>query len=156
MSMDSHVSSLCKSAYYQLRNVNSIRNVLSRDATEQLIHAFVTSRLDNGNSLLSGISKSSLRKLQCVQNAAARTIMRTRKYDHITPVLIQLHWLPVEQRILFKIRLLTWKAMHGLSPPNAVTLQVGSWVKIGSTNASPCPASELKDLWWTRIQRCGT
>ena len=78
-----------------------------------IIHALVTSRLDNGNSLLAGLSEQQLKKLQLAQNAAARCLTRKRKYDHITPILKDLHWLPVRQRIQFKIILLTWKSLNG-------------------------------------------
>ena len=71
--------------------------------------------LDNCNSLY-GISKHLLHRLQLVQNAAARTVCRIPKYDHITPSFRMLHWLPNEQRIIFKVCLLTWKARHGNSP----------------------------------------
>jgi len=57
-----------------------------------------------------------LTKLQTVQNAAARVVTGTRKFDHITPVLRQLHWLPVCQRITFKLAMITFKCLHGLAP----------------------------------------
>ena len=116
LDMDTHITALCQAAYYQLRNIRSIRNVLSRPITEILVHTFVTSRLDNGNSLLAGIANKSLQKLQQVQNSAARLILGLRKFDHITPALIELHWLPVKERILFKTLLLTWKAQHAQAP----------------------------------------
>ena len=80
-----------------------------------LVHAFVSSRLDYCNPLLYG--KESLKKLQLVQNVAARIVTHSRKCDHITPVLCQLHWLPIEERIVFKILLLTFKCLNGLAPP---------------------------------------
>ena len=80
--------------------------------TEILVHAFVTSKLDHCNSLLHNVPKNVIKKLQSVQNAAARLITRFRKWDHITPVLFDLHWLPVSERIKFKILLLTFKALH--------------------------------------------
>ena len=58
-----------------------------------------------------------LKKLQSVQNAAARLITYSLKYDHITPILSDLHWLPVNERIKFKILLLTFKALHQQAPP---------------------------------------
>ena len=62
-----------------------------------MIHTYVTSHLDNGNSLLYDISDHLLTRLQIVQNAAARLVTKTKKYDHITAVLIDLHWLPIER-----------------------------------------------------------
>ena len=80
------------------------------------MHAFVTSRLDNGNALLNGISDQQLKKLQLIQNSAARVLTNTRKYDHITPVLKELHWLPVRERIKYKTLLLTWKGLNNMAP----------------------------------------
>ena len=116
LSMDDHITSICQSSFLHLGNIYSIRKLLSRADTETLIHAFVTSRLDNGNSMLYGVSASSLAKLQRVQNAAARCVMKVRKYDHISPVIRNLHWLPVQDRIVFKILLLTWRALNGVAP----------------------------------------
>ena len=82
----------------------------------KLIHAFVTSRLHCCNSLLYGLPKSQIAKLQRVQNAAARIVTNTHRFEHNTPIIRQLHWLPVSYRIHFKILLLTFKALHGLSP----------------------------------------
>jgi len=81
-----------------------------------VVQAFISSRLDYCNSLLCGIAGNLLQKLQSVQNAAARLIMRTGKRQHITPVLRELHWLPVRQRIDFKMVVLVYKALHGQLP----------------------------------------
>ncbi len=75
---------------------------------ENLVHAFMTTRLDYCNALLGGPA-SSINKLQIVQNAAARVLTRSRKYDHITPIVQSLHWLPIKFRISYKILLLTYK-----------------------------------------------
>lgn len=83
---------------------------------QTVIHAFITSRLDYCNSLYFGLPKSSLDRLQLVQNAAARLLTGTRKREHITPVLASLHWLPVKFRIDFKILLYVFKALHGCAP----------------------------------------
>ena len=80
-----------------------------------MIHTYVTSRLDNGNCLLYGISDHLLTKLQRVQNAAARLITKTKKHDLITALLIDLHWLPIKQRIEYKLLLLTFRSLHGLA-----------------------------------------
>ena len=80
-----------------------------------VLHAFVTSRIDYCNGLLYGLPDREIGKLQRVQNATARLLTSCKKYDHITPVLRKLHWLPVKYRINFKILLLTFKALHGIA-----------------------------------------
>ncbi len=79
-------------------------------------NAFMTSRLDYCNALLGGCPASSINKLQVVQNAVARVLTRSGKYDHITPILQSLHWLPIKYCISYKILLLTYKALNGLAP----------------------------------------
>jgi len=80
------------------------------------MHVFVTSRLEFCNSLLCGIPKNVLKRLQSVQNAAARVVTLPCKREHVTPILGKLHWLPVEERVIFKILLLTYKALNNLAP----------------------------------------
>ena len=116
MSMVPHVKSICKSAFYHLRNIAKIRKYLSLQTTETLVHAFVTSKIDHFNCLLFGLPNHLLSKLQSIQNAAARVITCSRKHCHITPILIQLHWLPVADRIKFKILLITYKSLNNLAP----------------------------------------
>ena len=110
------VNSLCKSAFYHLPNISCIRKFLSLKTTEILAHAFVSFKLDYCNSLLYDVPKYILKKLQSVEIAAARLITCSRKYDHITPVLLDLHWLPINERIKFKILLLTFKALRQQVP----------------------------------------
>ncbi len=116
MSMKSHINSVCKSGYYHLRNISRIRKCITHDACVTLVHAFITSRLDYCNTLFAGLPDCDINKLQLVQNSAARIVTLTRKFNHITPVLYDLHWLPVKERISFKILLLTYKALHGKAP----------------------------------------
>ena len=89
---------------------------LDEKSTETLIHAFITCHLDMFNSLLCGLPNSHISKLRRIQNSAARLVTRTRFSDHITPVLRDLHWLPVKFRIIYKTLLLTYKCLHGLAP----------------------------------------
>ena len=110
------ISKICKSSHYHLRNIGKIRKYLDESSTETLIHAFVTSKLDYCNALLNGLPKYQINRLQLVLNTAARVVTHTRKFEHITPVLIGLHWLPVSYRITFKILLLTYKALNNLAP----------------------------------------
>jgi len=98
-----HVSAVCRAVYYQLRQLRPLTRLLSSDAAKMLVQAFISSRLHYCNSLLYRISDSLYRRLQAVQNATARLIINTRRCEHITPVLQQLHWLPVRQRVQFKM-----------------------------------------------------
>ena len=110
------VNNVCKSAFYHIRTICRIRKYLSTQTAEILIHAFATFKLDHCISLLYNVAKSVIKKHQSVQNVAARLITRSRKCAHITLILFDLHWLPVSERIKFKILLLTFKARHQQSP----------------------------------------
>uniref|UniRef100_A0A8C6LN66 Reverse transcriptase domain-containing protein n=1 Tax=Nothobranchius furzeri TaxID=105023 RepID=A0A8C6LN66_NOTFU len=116
MSFNSRIKQVCRFSFFHLRNIAKIRSILSRSDAEKLVYAFITSRLDYCNSLLSGSPQNVVKSLQLVQNAAARVLMRIKKRDHISPVLASLHWLPVKFRIDFKILLLTYKALNNQAP----------------------------------------
>ena len=116
MAMTQHINNVCKSSYFHLRNIQRIRPYLTIPATEAIVHASITSCLDYCNSLLHGTTKTDISKLQRVQNSAACLITGGRKYDHVTPMLKHLHWLPVHLRIEFKVLLLVYKALHGKAP----------------------------------------
>ena len=85
--------------------------------TKILMHSFVCSKIDSCKASLYGLPNHMIFKLQNVENAAACMIAGLSRYDHITPVLLELHWLPVEHRIIFKINLCTFKCLHNLAPP---------------------------------------
>ena len=82
MNFEKQVATICKSAFYHLRNILRIRKYLSVENAKTLIHAFVTCRLDNCNSLLYGLPGYLIHRLQLVQNCAARVVMRRSKYEH--------------------------------------------------------------------------
>ena len=117
LSMGTHINKVCSSGFYYLHNLRRIRKYLSQVCLVTLIHEFVTGRLDYWNSLTYGLPQCQISKLQTVQNAVARIALDLSKFCHITPALRQPQWLPVVKRIQFKILLLTFKAIHGLSPP---------------------------------------
>ena len=94
----------------------NLEKFLNSATTEKLVHAFLTSRLDYCNSLLYGISDKLLNHVQRFQNTAARIITKKRKFDHITPIFQSLHWLPVRQRISYKVLLITYKILNDLAP----------------------------------------
>ena len=116
MKMDTHVTKCCKAAFFHLYNIRRIRKFLDQHTTQILVQAFVISRLDYCNSLFYGLPSTQLRKLQDVQNAAARLICNTPRFDQITPVLYDLRWLPIKSRIDFKILLITYKALNNQAP----------------------------------------
>ena len=108
MTLVEHVITICKTCFVHLRNIAKIRDSLSQKDTEILVHAFISSKLDSRNSLLYGLPQSLIDRLQAVQNCAARLGTRSRKHDHITPILEQLHWLPMCSRMKYLILLLTF------------------------------------------------
>ena len=116
LSLNAHVNSIVKTCYFHLHRISQIRPYLTKDATVTLICSLVLSRLDYANSLLYGLPDVLLRRLQVVQNNAARLVFRKKKTEHVTHLLKQLHWLPVKQRIQYKINLITFKALHDLAP----------------------------------------
>ena len=122
MSFEPHIKKVVQTCFFQLRNIKKIKSLLTPKDLEKLIHAFISSRLDYCNSLFTTLSSASLHRLQMVQNAAARLLTNTYRRSHITPVLAALHWLPIECRIVFKINLITYKAIHGLAPDYIIDL----------------------------------
>ncbi|XP_076841983.1 uncharacterized protein LOC143486075 [Brachyhypopomus gauderio] len=116
LSFKSHINHVVKTSFFHLRNIARLRSTLPTSAAETLVHAFITSRLDYCNSILYGLPSSVLQKPQYVQNSAARLLTGSPSRQHITPVLRQLHWLPIKQRIHFKILLFTYKALNNLAP----------------------------------------
>ena len=102
--------------YFTGTGFSSIKHFLSHDALKTLVCSLVLSRLDYCNSLLRGVSKKLIKKLQKVQNNAARLISSSSRCSHISPVLKDLHWLPVEQRIMYKLLLLSYKCLNDQGP----------------------------------------
>ena len=99
MNHEHQMKNICKEAFFHIvRNLSKIWKFLTQKDTETLVHAFMTTKLDNCNSLLDELPQYLLDKVQRVQNTAARLVSCTQKYDRITPVLKELHWLPVKQR----------------------------------------------------------
>ena len=111
MSMTDHVTSVSKSLNFHLRNSGRIRKYIARDICHSVVRALVTSRLDYCNSLLNGCTAKNLNRLQNLQNRAARLIYYKSKYTHTTPLLNELHWLYINDRIKFKSLVLTYKCL---------------------------------------------
>jgi hypothetical protein len=117
LTMKDHVNRVCRSSFYQLRQLRTIRKSLPFDACTTLVHAFVTSRLDYCNSLLFGITDALIKKVDSVFRCAARLVMRKMKFDSITNDMRDtLHWLPVRERILYKLCLIVYNCLHNEAP----------------------------------------
>ena len=115
MSMRPHITRLTSSCFGVLRQIRSIKRCLTSQARITLATCFVLARLDYCNGAFIGLPRCDLDRLQAVQNAAVRLVSGARKFDHVTPLLRDRHWLPVEQRIKFKVAVTVYKCLHGLS-----------------------------------------
>ena len=111
-----HISNFCRAASFGVYRIGRIRKYLDPGRAERLVHAFVTSRLNCNNSLLYGLPASQLARLQLVQNAAARLVTQTKRCDHISPILYEVHWLRIEDRVALKILLTAYNVHHGIAP----------------------------------------
>ena len=118
LNFNSHVNHIVSHCYKLLKDIGRIRNVLSKQHTEMLIHAVITSRLDYCNSLFFNMSKSNLQKLQKVQNTAARLIAKKNRRYSASMILNELHWLKVESRIVYKIIIIVYKCIRGIGSNN--------------------------------------
>ena len=111
MSFDRHVDNICRSSFCHIRALWRIRKLLTIQDIKTVATAVVSTRLDYCNSLLYGMTDCNINKLQRIQNSLARLVTNSSIRCHITPVLAELHWLPVRARIEYKVALLTYKAM---------------------------------------------
>ncbi|KAK2189960.1 hypothetical protein NP493_92g03003 [Ridgeia piscesae] len=116
LDMKKQVSQTISACSFYLRNINQISRFLPRPTKEHVVNAIITSRLDNCNALLYGTSAINITRLQRIQNTAARLIMRSPRSDSATPLLRELHWLPIVCRVDFKLLVFTYKAMHNDAP----------------------------------------
>ena len=114
--MEKHINHICKCANMHLRRIGAIRRHLTEDATKSLVQSLVMSRLDYSNGLLYGLPDILIKKLQRVQNKAARIVTRTPRREHITPILHELHWLPAHRRVQYKVLLYTYKCLNNRAP----------------------------------------
>lgn len=122
LNMDLQVNGIVSHGYKLLGDVGRNRHLLCDDDTETIVHSILSSRLDYCNSMLYGVNKCVINKLQKLQNAAARIISKRKKRQSVRDVLRTLHWLPVENRIIFKMLVITYKIIHGLAPESLCNL----------------------------------
>ena len=99
-----------------LKNMFKISRCINETAAKAMVHTMITSKLDYCNAILYGLPESTLKHFTRVQNLSARFISQHGKHEHITPVLKQFHWLPIRQRIHYKVLILIFKSLNGLAP----------------------------------------
>ena len=116
LDMKNQVSQTTSACSFYLRNINQFSRFLPRPTKERVVNAIITSRLDYCNALLYGTSAINIARLQRIQNTAARLIMRSPRSDSATPLLCELHWLPIVCRVDFKLLVFIYKAMHNDAP----------------------------------------
>ena len=113
---------LCKSCFYHIRDLRRILRHIPLSTAKTISNALISSRLDYCNSLLNNIAKQDLSKLQRVQNCLAHVVLRAPRFSPSLPLLKQLHWLPVNYRIQFKLSTLTYRALAIHQPPYLASL----------------------------------
>jgi hypothetical protein len=117
LSFESHISKICQTSFLHIRQIRRVRHLLDYNSAILLANSLVSSRLDYCNSLFFGLPDCMLDRLQRVQNSLARAVVPSvRRYDHITPTLATLHWLPIRKRIHFKIATITFKILNNNQP----------------------------------------
>ena len=149
--MEKFVAQKCRSASFALHRIGKIRSFLDKQTAERLVHAFVMCHIDFCNSLLQGLPAGQIKRLQSIQNSAARLVSRTKKYQSISPVLQSLHWLPVHYRIMFKILLLSYQCFHNLAPSYLTELltiyKPGRNLRSGKKNFFCNISCPHQDIW---------
>ena len=108
--MKKHVIKICQTVYFKLKRISSIRRVLTEDVTKTLVTSYIRSRLDYCNCLLMGTPNSVIQPLQKVQNFAARLILIAPRHHHSATLLKKLHWLPISERIKYKVACMCFHA----------------------------------------------
>jgi len=116
LTFQSHITNVCKSCFYHIRAIRHIRSALTIDMSQTIACSLVCSQLDYANSVFSGISNLQLNRLQRIQNSLARVVLRAPFRSNSLSLLGQLHWLPVEFRIRFKLACLTYKTLTTNTP----------------------------------------
>ena len=106
MTTTTHINRLSSQLFSTLQAINKIRHLLDNDTTKIVMQALIISKLDYWNSQLIGSTKKDLQKLQRIQNMASRIIYQKRKYDSVTPCLMDLHWLRIQERVVYKVAVL--------------------------------------------------
>ncbi len=166
LNFSDHIAKTVRSCRFALYNIRKIRPFLSEHATQLLVQALVLSRLDYCNALLADLPANFIKPLQLIQNAAARVIFNEPKRMHVTPLFINLHWLPIAARIKFKALIFAYKTTSGSAPlylnsvlqtyvPSRSLRFVSEWHIIipsqRGTKSLSQPFSSTVPTWWNDL-----
>jgi hypothetical protein len=150
LSFDQHVQNIVKTSNYHIKALRHIRPFLDKSVANTVACSIVNTRLDYCNSLLYGTSKINVKKLQRVQNTLARVVSSAGRRDSTTAILKDLHWLPIEQRIKYKVSLLTHKVLQDEQPKYLSELvvkhQPARVLRSSSQNRLDVPARSISRL----------
>ena len=116
LNMGQHILDLSKAIYIEIRKLKHMSKFVSQSSLKQLASSFILSRLDYCNSLFKNLPQKDIEMLQKLQNYAARVILKRPMRDHATPMLIELHWLPMNARIDYKIAIMVYKCLNNIAP----------------------------------------
>ena len=116
LSMEKQISNVCRGVYLEVRRLSHIRGYLSRDVANKLATCFISPKIDYCNTLYSGLPDKMINKLQRAQNSAARLVAQIPRYESCRASLRELHWLPVKNRIIFKVACHCYRALNGSAP----------------------------------------
>ena len=116
LSFLNQVKNLKKTSFKTMRNIRKLRYLFNEEQLKLIVNSLIVCKVDYCNALYYGANQNVIRELQLIQNAAAKTIYGLYKHDHLDNTLQRLHWLPVLQRIQFKILLLVYKTLNGHGP----------------------------------------
>ena len=141
VTMRAHVTATVRVCFAALRQIRSVRRSVTHDALLTLLRSLVITKLDFGGSALTGVSGSLMQRLQSVLNAAARLVFSARRSEHTTPLLRELHWLKVPERIQYRLCVLTHRCLHGTAPSYLaetlhLTTEVDARSRLRSASAS--------------------
>jgi len=112
LTFDNHPSAVARSCNYHACAICHIRHLLTLDFAQTLACSLILYRIDYYNSVLHGAPSSTIQQLQRVQNNAAHIVLQAPRRLDVNLLLQTLHWLPVEQRINYKLAVLTFKTQQ--------------------------------------------
>ena len=151
MCMSDHITHLSKSVNWSIRNLHRIRPYIDNDTCHNTVRTTILQRLDNCNMLLNGVTQKDMNRLQKLQNKCARMISMKPRFEHVTPLLKELHWLPIEDRVSFKTLVYVYKSLNGLSPQY---IQDCFMVNSPSDEATRTRSADNKSLLVPRFRKC--